>query len=112
MFDHLPLNERKNPNCRISIDADRKIVVNLLDSQVGKFDKSVVAGRRKLGVPESAQQKHIAEARFHVGEHEIDLQRRCSLLRGLSVTGELLVTTSPQTSQHPFIQDRLVAVPG
>jgi len=68
----------------------------LLNSEVGEFGESVVAGWRELGVLETTQQEYVAEARLQVGEHEIDLQRRRSLLRGLSVTGDLLVAASPK----------------
>src|SRR5262249_28203892 len=112
MFHHLTSDQRKNPDRRIPVYAQREVVIHLLDSEVGQFGESVAARRREMGMLVTANEKDIAEGRLHGREEEVYLLRRGAFPSRWSVTGGRLVAGSPQPRQHAFVQDGRATVRG
>ena len=96
MFHHLASDQRKNPNCRVPIYAQREVVVRLLDSKVGQFGESVVVRGRETGMLVTANEEDVAEGRLQGQEEEVYLLPPWAFLSRRFVTGGRLVAGSPR----------------
>jgi len=105
-------NQGEHPHGRLTIDANRKVVVHLFNAKILKIGKTIFSCRRKVVVFISTEQKDISETRFYRFEYEINRQfcRPFSLTLGHSVSCDRGLSGTPQRCEHPLIQDRTFAV--